>query len=111
MLHDATAIKARAEQLAASTRVEIYRRTDRMFAVLLIVQWLAMIGLSIWVTPLAWAGATSSIHPHIWAAVVLGGLIIGFPLYLIVRRETGDRAGGIAARRWGSAPRRRGWRW
>ena len=30
-----------------------------------------------------WRGTTSEIHPHVWAAIFLGGVICSFPLFLI----------------------------
>jgi two-component system sensor histidine kinase/response regulator len=54
---------------------DIYRRTDVIFARLMIAQWLAGIFFAIWISPLAWEGTTSSTHTHVWAAVFLGGAI------------------------------------
>jgi signal transduction histidine kinase len=54
---------------------EIYQRTDFLFARLLIAQWLAGICFAIWISPLAWAGTTSTTHTHVWAAIFLGGAI------------------------------------
>jgi two-component system sensor histidine kinase/response regulator len=54
---------------------EIYQRTDFIFARLMIAQWLAGIFFAIWISPLAWAGTSSSTHTHVWAAVFLGGAI------------------------------------
>jgi PAS domain S-box-containing protein len=82
---DAQGIHTRAQQLTAIARQNIYRRTDRMFAILLVLQWFAMIGLAFWVSPQTWAGVNHSIHPHVVAAVGLGGLIVAFPIYLVVR--------------------------
>jgi two-component system, sensor histidine kinase and response regulator len=77
---------ARVNELVAETRDAIHQRTDRMFAGLLLFQWVAMVGLALWVTPLTWAGTESRTHPHVWAAVVLGGLIIAFPVFLALAR-------------------------
>ncbi len=60
----------------------ICRRTDRMFAVLLTLQWLAGIAAAYWISPTAWAGTTSQTHPHVWAAVLLGGAISALPIVL-----------------------------
>jgi len=60
----------------------IYERTDRMFAMLMIVQWVLGIVVAIWISPRAWAGASSQIHPHVWAAVILGGAITILPVLL-----------------------------
>ena len=72
--------------LATEYRIAIYRRTDRMLAGLLVFQWVAMIALALWVSPLTWAGSTSRIHPHVWAAVLLGGAIVSLPVALALVR-------------------------
>ncbi len=64
----------------------VYRRTDRTFAVLMVVQWLAGIVAAIWISPRAWAGTVASVHPHVVAAVVLGGLITALPVFLVLTR-------------------------
>ncbi len=61
----------------------LYQRTDRMFAGLLIFQWLAGIAFAKWISPLTWAGSQSQTHIHFWAAIFLGGIIIAFPLWLV----------------------------
>ncbi len=53
-----------------------------MFAGLMVVQWLAGIGVALWVTPHTWIGAVSSVHVHVFAAIFLGGAIAGFPVLL-----------------------------
>jgi two-component system sensor histidine kinase/response regulator len=64
----------------------VWRRTDRIFAGLLAVQWVAGIGVALWITPRTWIGATSSIHLHVLAAIFLGGLIAAFPIALVILR-------------------------
>jgi two-component system, sensor histidine kinase and response regulator len=49
----------------------------------LILQWFAAIVVALWISPRAWAGTSSYIHPHVWAAVFLGGIICSCPLLLI----------------------------
>lgn len=63
---------------------DICKRTDHMFAVLMALQWIAGIAAAYWISPLAWAGGTSRIHLHIWAALVLGGAISCLPILLAV---------------------------
>jgi len=65
---------------------QVWQRTDRMFAGLMVLQWLAGIGVALWITPLTWIGATSSVHLHVFAAVFLGGAIAGFPVLLVFVR-------------------------
>ncbi len=63
-------------------RQVIYERTDRMFAVLMVLQWLAGIAAAYWISPKTWAGATSQTHLHVWAALILGGAISSLPVFL-----------------------------
>ncbi len=65
---------------------EIYRRTDRLFFGLMVIQWIAGIVAAVWISPRTWAGAYSETHLHVWSAVVLGGLIAIFPVYLALTR-------------------------
>lgn len=76
----------RVGELVREHLLEIRSRTDRMFIVLLITQWIAGIGLALWVSPLSWAGATSGLHVHLVAAIVLGGLISLVPVAIALRR-------------------------
>jgi two-component system, sensor histidine kinase and response regulator len=77
-----TSIERRTIQLFAEYQHDIYRRTDRLFAGLMAFQWLLGIAFSLWVAPLTWEGVESSTHPHVWAAVVLGGIVSLFPALL-----------------------------
>ena len=61
------------------------KRTDRMFAWLMGAQWLATVSAAVWLSPRAWAGATSSVNPHVWIAIVLGGVATLFPVYRVWR--------------------------
>src|SRR6266480_1087912 len=63
---------------------DICQRTDHMFAVLMALQWIAGIAAAYWISPLAWAGGTSRIHLHIWAALILGGAISSLPILLAI---------------------------
>jgi two-component system sensor histidine kinase/response regulator len=74
----------RAEALFTERQQQHCRQIDRLFAILMTVQWLAGIAAAYWISPLTWAGSTSQIHIHVWAAVVLGGAISAFPVLLAV---------------------------
>jgi len=64
----------------------VHRRTDRMFAVLMALQWVAGVAAALWVSPKTWIGADSHTHPHVWAALFLGGAISSLPILLAVIR-------------------------
>ncbi|HWF08889.1 MAG TPA: ATP-binding protein, partial [Bryobacteraceae bacterium] len=46
------------------------------------VQWVFGIIAAVFISPRAWSGATSHVHPHVWAAVCLGGAISALPIFL-----------------------------
>jgi PAS domain S-box-containing protein len=60
----------------------IFVRADRMFVKLMILQWAAGIVIAVWLSPKALAGADSFIHPHVWAALFVGGAIAFLPVLL-----------------------------
>src|SRR6185503_5217889 len=76
----------RAEKLFAAHQQTIYRHTDRLFAVLMAVQWVAGIAAALWISPRTWIGTTSQTHFHVWAAIFLGGAINIFPIALAVKK-------------------------
>lgn len=86
-------IGARVNDLFSEYQQNIYKRTDRMFAVLMIVQWLAGIAAAIWLSPRTWIGSESEIHLHVWAALFLGTVISLLPIALALTRpgETATR--------------------
>ena len=72
----------RADELFQQHRQEIYRNTDQLFARLMLFQWVAAIVIAIIISPRTWAGQSSFIHIHIWAAIFMGGAISLFPIWL-----------------------------
>ena len=77
---------AHADQLYAEQCVATSRWTDRMFAGLMVFQWIAEIILAVWISPQTWAGSTSSLSVHVQLAVWLGGCITVLPVVLAVLR-------------------------
>ena len=63
-----------------------HRRTDRMFCVLLLLQWIGGVVAALLISPTTYAGVSASIHPHVMAAVFLGAAIISLPVALGVLR-------------------------
>jgi signal transduction histidine kinase/CheY-like chemotaxis protein len=60
-------------------------QADRLFAPLFVLQWVGAIIVAIWTTPLTWEGGQSSVHLHVWSAIILGGVLTCFPIYLAIR--------------------------
>src|SRR6202011_4588883 len=72
----------RADELFLEQQQEIYRNTDQLFARLMVVQWLAALLMALVISPYTWAGQSSAIHIHVWAAIFLGGAISLFPIWM-----------------------------
>jgi hypothetical protein len=77
-----SALQQRASELFRAAENDLHRHTDQLFARLMIVQWLAGFAAALWISPLTWIGATSQINMHVWASLLLGGAISGFPVWL-----------------------------
>ena len=73
---------ARARRLANEQRELQYQRTDRLFAGLLVFEFVAGIAAALWISPFAWAGSDRQLHPHVWSATFLGALIVSLPIWL-----------------------------
>ena len=78
------ATRERAVRIFREDQLRVYIRTDRMFAMLLLFQWVAGIATAIWISPMAWNLDHSTVHPHIWAAIFLSGIISSLPIALAV---------------------------
>src|SRR5450756_1424322 len=64
----------------------VHVRADRLFAKLMIFQWLGGIAAALWISPRTWAGANSQTHWHVWAAIFFGGAITSLPVYLALKQ-------------------------
>jgi two-component system sensor histidine kinase/response regulator len=79
-------ITARADELFRAQQQAAFRFTDRLFGGLLVAQWLAGILVALWVSPHTWAGLDRQTHPHVWAALLLGGAVASLPVALAFAR-------------------------
>ena len=90
---DSTALSALADRIVQkteSTYADFVQRwvlrAERMFLWLMVAQWLFGIFIAVVVSPYAWEGKTRHVSNHVWAAVVLGGLLSALPIALIILR-------------------------
>jgi signal transduction histidine kinase/HPt (histidine-containing phosphotransfer) domain-containing protein/FixJ family two-component response regulator len=79
-------VQSRTQELFHAYQQRLFVQTDRMFAALLAFQWVAGILAVFWISPRAWSGSESSVHPHVWVAIVLGGLVDALPIALALLR-------------------------
>ncbi|GIX00103.1 MAG: hypothetical protein KatS3mg111_3435 [Pirellulaceae bacterium] len=76
-------IEEREQRLYETARRRLHTTIDRMFGGLMVLQWFLGMGLALFITPLTWIGGIAELHIHVWAAVVLGGIISSLPVYLV----------------------------
>jgi len=67
---------------------QIMAKTDKLFGWLMLFQWVLAVGIAVGTTPWSWAGDVARVHPHVWYALVGGGILSLYPFWLI-RREPG----------------------
>lgn len=79
-------LRERTEALFIEHRQEVFKSTDRMFLVLLCIEWACAFVAAIWISPRTWAGSTSSIHLHVWLALLIGGPLTLLPAYQVLTR-------------------------
>ncbi|HEV7764555.1 MAG TPA: hypothetical protein VGQ76_06100 [Thermoanaerobaculia bacterium] len=77
---------ARAQEIYAEQMVQRRVRVDRMFAVLLVVEYVAGIIAALAVSPFAWEGKDRVLHMHVWVAVLGGAGIIILPILMAIFR-------------------------
>ena len=75
-------------ELVQGYKDKIARNTCRVFIVLMLLQWVGAIITAAIVSPRTWAGASSSVHVHVWAAIFLGGIITLLPVGLALVSPT-----------------------
>lgn len=78
-------IAHRAEQLLGKQLLRGRVSVDRVCAVILIAQWFFAAVCAAVVSPRMWNGVESALHPHVWMAICLGGVVTCVPLILVWR--------------------------
>jgi len=59
---------------------------DRLFAGLMLLQWLLSIVVVLVVSPRTWIGANDYVNVHVWVALFLGGVVCSLPMWLALKR-------------------------
>src|SRR4051812_12855234 len=68
-------LATRTAELFQEQQQSIVKHTDRLFARLMICQWLAGVAAALLISPRTWIGLQSQTHLHVWAAIFLGGIV------------------------------------
>ncbi len=73
-------IRERTEVLFQERRDKMARRGDKILSMLMVFQWVLGIALALILSPHTWHGAARSIHPHVYLAIFLGGILSAVPV-------------------------------
>lgn len=76
----------RGETLHLGVVDELHRRTDRLFAGLMVIQWLFGVAVALVYSRYTWSGLDRTQHLHVPTAIILGGIISALPIALVVLR-------------------------
>jgi hypothetical protein len=79
-------IAARAEELHREGTSRRHVMVSRMFAILLVVQYIACVAAAYLVSPYTWAGKERVLHMHVWVAILAGAGITILPVLLAIFR-------------------------
>jgi signal transduction histidine kinase len=83
--HEIETLDTRSQQIFAERSDRICTRTDHLFIWIFILQWIAAILAALLISPRTWDGTQSAPHIHLYAAVVLGGLLTSLPVVLAIK--------------------------
>lgn len=90
-------LEERVARLFSQHQHEVWRRVDRLFAWLMVGQWLAAIAIAVFFSPYGWEGKARVAHSHLAVAVVLGGVLSAVPIALVwLRPGTALTRHGVA---------------
>ncbi|HUS67502.1 MAG TPA: ATP-binding protein [Kofleriaceae bacterium] len=81
-------LAVRAGEIFEKRRSDNYRRTSRIFAILMAGQWVFAIVIALLFSPYAWEGKVQNVHAHVLVAVLLGGTLSSLPIYLALTRPS-----------------------
>ena len=78
-------VDQQSQDLFTEHQQSIFQHTDRMFAVLMTLQFFGGVVAAFWFSPKTWAGDVSATNSNVWAAIFVGGLLTVFPIYLALK--------------------------
>jgi PAS domain S-box-containing protein len=85
-LSDKSKFDCEVRKKVASHADSIQRRIDRLFAVLMPLQWIAGIAAALFISPQTWIGAQGQVHPHVLFAIIGGAILGSLPVGLAIFR-------------------------
>jgi len=86
MIHQTT-MSLKAKEILRANLDQVYRNTDRLFLFVILAQWAFAIILAVFVSPYTWSGKVRSVNFHVETAVIVGGILTIFPVWLLKFRS------------------------
>lgn len=77
-----TQLDQQEQELFRQRQLETQSAINRMFAILLLIQFVATIALAMFLTPLTWSAWESNVNVHVWGSILLGSVLAIYPAYL-----------------------------
>jgi hypothetical protein len=93
----ARATRQRSNELFTQELEHIRRGGSRIFAYVMVGQWLFAIVVALIFSPYGWSGKVKVIHEHVYLAVILGGLLSALPVVLLLKRPTWEGTRHVVA--------------
>lgn len=78
-IHD---VDQRAQELFEQVFQSKAAQLDRLFVILMAAQWLGGVLAALVISPRTWIGESNAVHIHVWAALILGGVMFSGPLMM-----------------------------
>lgn len=73
------------QQIHAELVLKNSKTTDKLFAYLLVFEWMVCVTITVTTSPLTWNGTQSTIHFHVLSSIFLGGLTALLPTYFLLK--------------------------
>ncbi|HYO74940.1 MAG TPA: hypothetical protein VE010_00640 [Thermoanaerobaculia bacterium] len=80
--HDQQTPDARIDSLVRERWHERLKKVDKMFAILMLVQWVFAVLFALFFSPYAWSGKTRVLHTHVYVALFMGAALTLLPVLL-----------------------------
>ena len=83
--------------LLEENQLKLHKRVDKLFLLILYLQWAAAILCALIVSPRAWEGSESRVHIHLWVALALGAIINSAPTVFVLVRPGAELTRHVVA--------------
>jgi two-component system sensor histidine kinase/response regulator len=79
-------VTRRAREILARQKADVYRSTDSLFVILLLLEWIAGMITAVVLSPMAWGTPLEGFNVHLATATIFGGVVVALPVFLALFR-------------------------